>query len=104
MHQERQNLQSTKVSIDYDTKMDKLRKRLKAMQALKTKGRTLEELFTEKRDDDKFPTSPTPNIKTNDVACILINKNELSTAYTDLTGRFLMQSRRGNQYMLIGYH
>ena len=41
---------------------------------------------------------------TNEVAYMLIDKKELSTAYTDLTGRFPMRSSRGNQYILIGYH
>ena len=47
MHQERQNLQSTKVEIkDYKTKMDKLRRRIKAIQALKIKGQIFGKLFT----------------------------------------------------------
>ena len=104
MHQERQNLQSTKGSEDYDTRMDKIRNRLKKLQALKSKGQTLEEVFTEEIHKDNFPKAPTPNIKTNDVAYILIDKKDLSTAYTDLTGKFPMRSSRGNQYILIGYH
>ena len=105
LHQERQNLQSTKTTNeDYTAKMDKLRERLKRMKARTTKEKTLEEVFIEELDEDSFPQSPVPNIKTNDVAYILVNKNELSTAYTDLTGRFPMRSSRGNQYILIGYH
>ena len=84
MHQEQQNLQSTKVAIkDYKTKMEKLRQRIKTMQALKTKGQTLEKMFIEEIENDTFPQSPSPNIKTNDVVYILINKEELGTAYTD---------------------
>ena len=74
------------------------------MQVLKTKGKALEQVFQEELDDDTFQQSPSPNIKTNNVAYILINKKELSTAYMDLTGRFLMRSSRGNQYILVGYH
>ena len=38
------------------------------------------------------------------MAYMLIDRKELSTAYTDLTGRFPVRSSRGNQYILIGYH
>ena len=51
-----------------------------------------------------FPQSPVSNIKTNNVAYNLINHKELSTAYTDLTGRFPIRSSTGNQYVLVGYH
>ena len=37
-------------------------------------------------DDDSFPLSPTPNITTNDVAYMVINQSDLSTAYTDQVG------------------
>ena len=104
MHQERQNLQSTKVGVDPNTNIDKIRKRLRKLQALRTKGQTLEEVLTEELHTDNFPNSPTPNVPTNEVAYMLIDKKELSTAYTDLTGRFPMRSSRGNQYILIGYH
>ena len=56
------------------TKMEKLRKRFEAMQTLKTKGKTLEQVFKEEIDNDTFPQSPSPNIKTNNVAYILIDK------------------------------
>ena len=38
------------------------------------------------------------------MAYVIINKNDICTAYTDLTGRFPMRSSRGNQYILVGYH
>ena len=63
-----------------------------------------EQVCQEELEEDNFPTSPIPNIKSNDVAYMLIDRKELSTAYTDLTGRFPMRSSRGNQYILIGYH
>ena len=53
---------------------------------------------------DHFPESPTPNAKNHQVAYILIDKDELNTAYQDLTGRLPMQSTQGNEYILIGYH
>ena len=55
-------------------------------------------------DDDNFPTLPNPNKKSNEVAYLLINRDEVCTAYQDLTGRFPARSGQGNQYVLIGYH
>ena len=63
-----------------------------------------EQVCHQELDEDNFPASPIPNIKSNDVAYMLIDRKELNTAYIDLTGRFPMRSSRGNQYILIGYH
>ena len=54
--------------------------------------------------DDSFPSSPSPNIKTNDVVYMVTNKDEISTAYTDLTGRFPCKSSSGNEYVMVAYH
>ena len=96
IHQERQNLQSTKFGEDPTANIDKIRKRLRKLQALKTNGKTLEDVLTEELHTDNFPTSPTPNVLTNEVAYMLLDRKEFSTAYTDLTGRFPMRSSRGN--------
>ena len=53
---------------------------------------------------DSFPISPVPTQKTNDVAYMVVNIGELSTAYTDLTGQFPSRSSRENIYILVGYH
>ena len=53
---------------------------------------------------NSFLPSPVSNIKSNDVAYTIIDKNDIFTAYIDLTGRFPMRSSRGNQYILVGYH
>ena len=55
-------------------------------------------------DADNFPDSPTSNTRTNDVAYLVINQNDLATAYTDLTGRFSFKSSSGNEYILVAYH
>ena len=55
-------------------------------------------------DTDHFPPSPLPNAKTNNVCYAIIDKDEISTAYTDLTGRFPMRSSRGNEYIMVAYH
>ena len=54
--------------------------------------------------DDYFPSSDSPNVKTKSVCYALVNLEEISTAYIDLTGRFPKKSLRGNEYILVGYH
>ena len=58
----------------------------------------------EDETQDFTPEPPAPNMKSNDVAYIVIDKKELSTAYHDLTGRFPIRSRSGNEYIIIAYH
>ena len=55
-------------------------------------------------DDGSFLVPPTPNIKTNGVAYMVINRSDLSTAYTDITGRLLCKSSSGNEYVMVAYH
>ena len=55
-------------------------------------------------DDDSFPVSPTPNIKNNHVAYMVINLSDISTAHTDLTGYFPCKSSSGNEYVMVAYH
>ena len=76
--------------------MDKLKECLKAMQALKTKGKTIKKVFKEELDIDHFPQSQIPIIKTNDVVYMLIDRNKLSMVYTNLNSRFPIRSIRGN--------
>ena len=58
----------------------------------------------ERSTQDMHPNTLTPNLKENCVAYGVINKEELVTAYKDLTGRFLVRSTAGNKYILVGYH
>lgn len=59
---------------------------------------------TTEQENDFFPPSDTPNIKTNEVMYSLVNNNKEGLGYFDLTGKFPYRSARGNQYILIGYH
>jgi hypothetical protein len=77
LHQERQNLQSTKDQS---------------------------QVSSTDMDNDFFPTSDTPNRKTNDVVYSITQFEPKDRAYMDLTGRFPYQSSRGNTYILVGYH
>ena len=77
------------------------------METLKRKEKpeqTLAQTLQTELDEDSYPPSPTPNTKSHDIAYIIINKDELFTAYTDLTGQFPFKSSRSNQYVLLWYH
>ena len=63
-----------------------------------------EQMCQQELDEENFQASPILNIKSNDVAYMLIARKDLSTACIDLTGRFPMRSSRGNQYILNGCH
>ena len=65
---------------------------------------SLEDVLQAELNANSFPNSPTPNTKTNNVAYMVINRNDLATAYTDLTGRFPCKPRSGNEYILVAYH
>ena len=66
--------------------MDALRKKLEILKSEQKPGQTLADKFQSKLDEDSFLPSPTPNTKSHDVAYMIINKDELCTAYIDLTG------------------
>ena len=93
LHQERQGLQSTKSSTLPSTTT-------LLQQATTVKPR----IKHEDDEDDYFPTPEQPNIKTTNVMYSIIDTHKLGQASMDLTGRFPYMSRRGNQYILIGYH
>lgn len=56
----------------------------------------------EKEENDKkdaFPLSGILSTRTNDVCYSMINPQETTTGYMDLTGRFRKRSSRGNEYI-----
>ena len=54
--------------------------------------------------EDYFPSSDVLNVKTIEVCYVLVDIEEESVGYIDLTGRFLKRSSRGNQHILVAYH
>ena len=74
--------------------MDNITERLRTMHLSKESRKQSEHVFQEDSNVDNFPQSPVPNIKTNDVAYSLIDRTELSTAYTYFTGRFTIRTYR----------
>ena len=62
---------------------------IKTFQQVKLKqktGKSSENVLQAELNVNSFSDSPIPNTKTNDVAYMVINWNDLSTAYTDITG------------------
>ena len=89
-NQERKHLQSTK------TKSSKIKPPAKSSKSLKTESDII-------HDEDFFPTSDEPNIKTQQVLYSLTSFNE-DQVHSDLTGWFPIQSSRGNNYQSVACH
>ena len=53
---------------------------------------------------DAFPSSPDPNLRTNQVAYAIIDPDNMINGYFDLAGKFPQRSSSGNQYVLVGYN
>ena len=53
---------------------------------------------------DLLPASETPNLKSCNICCTLLNPQNIAIGHMDLIGRFLKQSSRGNKHILVGYH
>ena len=78
LHQERQNLQSTK-PIQKISDLQKIKEHFTRLKAKIKPGQTLETVLQQEIDEDSFPASPSPNIKSQDVAYMIINRDEVYT-------------------------
>ena len=110
-HRQKQNLQSTKQHIKTESTIkSEQNKLIPPVQVKSVPTIALDRVKSENMDSlDEPVTSLLPALqnstkKINQVAYILIDKNNIKTAYQDLTGRFPIKSSRGNEYVLIGYH
>ena len=100
-----QDLLQKNLPLSHATVQGHMKKQRKNLQSTKTKGSLTSSTTTPKAAlQEHFPESPTPNTKNHQVAYIVIDKDELNTAYQDLTGRFPIRFTQGNEYILIGYH
>ena len=90
LHQEIQNLQSTRNRAEKLAEIEVIKARLMRLKAKKKPGQSFQDIFQEEIDDDIFPISLTLNIKTHDVEYMIINKDELYTAYTNLAVFFML--------------
>ena len=101
-NQQKQGLQSTS-SPNYESQLKSIRQKIKKLKN-KYPGTSLDKLVQKDIEDDAFPISPVPNVKTNEVLYALIKEDNIEGAAFDLTGRFPQRSSSGNQYILVGYH
>ena len=60
--------------------MDAMLKHFDKLKLKKKPGQSLKDVLQAELKVDSFPDSPTPNTKTNDVAFMVINRNDLSIA------------------------
>ena len=67
-------------------------------------SQTLKEAITEELHEGNFSISSSPNIKTNNVMYMIIDRKEISMVCIDLTGCFTCKSSSGNEYVMVTYH
>ena len=108
LSQTRQHLQSTKTPSpeDNSTYLENIKKNITALRAKANSDdkKNLEQIIRDSWDEDAFPSSDTPNQKTNEVVYAIFDSSPSGLAYIDLTGRFPYRSARGNEYIMVGYH
>ena len=83
--QERQNIQSTKSNTSF------------------TRQERQEQDTLIQQERDSFPLPEFPNSKSYHCFALLTDFNATNKAYGDLTGKFPIESSRGNKYLLIIY-
>ena len=103
MNQERQGLQSSKVSTVFQPIIQDITTRVDKLKAKVTTSSNLEDVISTDIYNDAFPVSDSPNICKNKVYCTVCSLAPKNTAYSDLTGRFPYKSSRSNQYILVAY-
>ena len=74
IHQGRQNLQITKKITMLPSEITKIRERITHLKKKLKPGQTLPEAIQEELHENSFPSSQSPNIKTNDVIYMVIDK------------------------------
>ena len=104
LDQDSEWLQSTKVITPPSSNDADILKRWKDIIKRKKLGQSLKEVLQLEVMEDSFPELPTLNIKENQIMYHIYEPQLKGTAYTYLTGRFLFRSRRGYEYILVGYH
>ena len=84
--------------------MEAIKEHFKRIKEKRKAGKIFQEVFQSELDNDSYPYSPTPNNTTNNVAYVVVNRDEVCTTYTDLTRRFPCRSSSCNKYLIIAYH
>lgn len=99
LRQEFKNLQST----NYKDKLREIQQNLTRLKA-QHPDVPLDTILQSNVHHDFFPSSDSPNLRTNCVIYSLFPTAPTGLGYTDLTGRFSYRSALGNEYIFIGYH
>ena len=91
LNQERKKLQSTKMStLTYKEMIENVKKNIIRLKAKLGEDASLKDVVDEKIREDVHPSSDVPNVRKNEVTCVLQDSKE-GIEYTHLTGRFLYQ-------------
>ena len=88
----------------HTTRLEKITNKWEKLKKQCKHGETMKDTLNQDVLEDKFPPSPSPNIKTNDVVYTIIEAEDAISGHFDLTSRFPQRSSRGNQYLMAGYH
>ena len=103
LHQELQHLQSTK-QPDINIYMKNIYRKVARLKIKMSKNVNFRDPLEKGIKEDAFPSSLSPNVKTNDVIYLLLESSSAGMGYIDLTGRFPFCSAKGNQCILGAYH
>ena len=76
LHQEKQNLQSTKISSTYAEQLKKIKANIKKIKLNLPPGKSFRTALEEDIFDDAFPKSDDKNVKTNEVLFKLFETSE----------------------------
>ena len=99
LKQEKQNLQPTQNKNKLRTVQAKFIQ-LKATNP----SATFKELLENDIHTDFFPTSDSPNQRTNCIFYTAVESSPTGLGYVDTTGRFPYRSARQNEYIYVGYN
>ena len=97
IRREQQGLQSTtQPNKAYQRKMEEIKLKLEVLKARKKPNETMRDVITTDIMTDAYPSSPSPNLRTNQVAYAVIDPENTNNGYFDLAGKFPQLSSSGN--------
>ena len=99
MHQEKGGLQSTK-HVNSSSILKNIKSNIATLK--KTTNQHNEEMFDILKDS--FPSTPSPNKKSNNIIYSIIEHTQKGIGYIDLPGQFPFISASGTRYLLIAYN
>ena len=97
--QEYSNLQST----NYKERLSKIKLKMQELKQ-QSSDKNFQNIVHQHLDEDLFPVSDTPNLRSNAIINSIIPLSPTGLGYTDPTGRFPFRSARRNEYIFISYN